>query len=147
MHRDIELRDAASAARDLHDYRRILEQIYDPAAFADRLQRLSAMLDRTDRPRDLHQGDIRRKVASIEMVHKIISRLPEAREQFWQTFVACAQSNPAALRYIVILMAFYLHLGPFARKVIAAIDSRLAELEPSLPAGDIDAAALVDVLV
>ena len=86
------------------------------------------MLDRSGRPRELPEGDKRLKVASIEMVHKIISRLPEAREPFWQTFVKCAKSNPAALRYIVILMAFYLHLGPFARQVIAAIDSRLAEL-------------------
>jgi radical SAM superfamily enzyme YgiQ (UPF0313 family) len=113
----------------LHDYRRILERVYDPAAFADRLNRLSGMLDRSGRPRDLPEGDVRRKVASIEMVHKIITRLPEARVPFWQTFVKCAKSNPAALRYIVTLMAFYLHLGPFARQVIAAIDARLAELD------------------
>ena len=113
----------------LRDYRRILERVYDPAAFAGRLEHLSSMLDRSGRPRDLPEGDIRRKVPSIEMVHRIISRLPEARQQFWQTFVKCAQSNPAALRYVVMLMAFYLHLGPFARRVIAAIDSRLAELE------------------
>ena len=66
---------------------------------------------------------------SLEMVHKIISRLPEAREPFWRTFVKCGKSNPAAVRYIVMLMAFYLHLGPFAKKVIAAIDARLAELD------------------
>ena len=113
----------------LRDYRRILERIYDPSTFADRLQRLAGMLDRSDQPRDLPTGDIRRKVASIEMVHKIIDRLPDARAQFWKTFVTCAKSNPAALRYIVILMAFYLHLGPFARKVIAEIDTRLAELD------------------
>ncbi len=119
----------------LRDYRRVLERVYDPTAFAGRLQRLAGMLDRSGRPRDLPEGDMRLKVASIEMVHKIISRLPEAREQFWQTFVNCAKSNPAALRYIVILMAFYLHLGPFARKVIAAIDARLAELD--LAAADV----------
>jgi hypothetical protein len=109
----------------LRDYRRILERVYDPSAFAGRLQKLADMLDRTDRPRDLPEGDIRRKVASVEMVHKIITRLPEAREQFWQTFVKCAKSNPAALRYVVIQMALYLHLGPSARKVIA-IDRRQA---------------------
>lgn len=114
----------------LRDYRRILERIYDPPAFANRLQRLTGMLDRSGRPRDLPKGDMRLKVASTEMVHKIIGRLPDAREQFWQAFVNCAKSNPAALRYIVILMAFYLHLGPFASKVIAAIDARLAELDP-----------------
>ncbi len=117
----------------LRDYRRILERVYEPSAFAGRLQRLSDMLDRSGRPRDLHEGDIRRRVASIEMVHKIISRLPEAREQFWQTFVKCAKSNPAALRYVVTLMAFYLHLGPFARNVIEAIDTRLAELDVVAP--------------
>jgi radical SAM superfamily enzyme YgiQ (UPF0313 family) len=121
----------------LLDYRRILERVYEPAAFADRLDRLIGMLDRSGRPRDLHPGDKRLKVASIEMVHKIMSRLPEGRERFWQTFVNCAKSNPLALRYIVILMAFYLHLGPFARKVIASIDVRLAALDPAdAEAGD-----------
>jgi radical SAM superfamily enzyme YgiQ (UPF0313 family) len=120
----------------LRDYRRILERVYDPSAFAGRLQKLAAMLDRTDRQRDLPEGDIRRKVASVEMVHNIITRLPEAREQFWQTFVKCAKSNPAALRYVVIQMAFYLHLGPFARKVIASIDARLVELDLAEAAKD-----------
>ncbi len=113
----------------LLDYRRILERVYDPAAFAERLERLSGMFDRFVVPRTEHDGDRRLKVGSIGMVHEIISRLPEARQQFWQTFVKCSKSNPAALRYIVILMALYLHLGPFARKVIAAIDTRLAELD------------------
>jgi radical SAM superfamily enzyme YgiQ (UPF0313 family) len=113
----------------LRDYRCILERVYAPSAFADRLQKLASILDRSGRPRDLPEGDIRRKVTSIEMAHKIIGQLPEAREQFWQTFVTCAKLNPAALRYVVILTAFYLHLAPFARNVIAGIDARLAELD------------------
>ncbi len=111
----------------LRDYRRILERVYEPSAFAGRLERLSDMLDCAGRP-GLPEGDKRLK-ASLGMVHEIISRMPEARQPFWQTFVKCGKSNPAALRYIVMLMAFYLHLGPFARKVIAAIDVRLAELD------------------
>jgi radical SAM superfamily enzyme YgiQ (UPF0313 family) len=111
----------------LRDYRRILERVYEPSAFAGRLERLSDMLDCSGRP-GLPKGDKRLK-ASLGMVHEIISRMPEARQPFWQTFVKCGKSNPAALRYIVMLMAFYLHLGPFARKVIAAIDVRLAELD------------------
>ena len=113
----------------LLDYRRVLERVYEPSAFADRLDGLASMLDRTGRPRELPKGDKRLKVASIEVVHKIMSQMPEGRERFWQTFVNCSKTNPSALRYIVILMAFYLHLGPFARKVIASIDVRLAELD------------------
>jgi radical SAM superfamily enzyme YgiQ (UPF0313 family) len=116
-------------AEVLLDYRRILERIYDPAAFADRLERLAGMLDRTGRPPELPKGDKRLSVAPFEMVHKIINTLPEAREPFWRTFVKCGKANPAVLRYIMIMMAFYLHLGPYARKVIAAIDVRLAELD------------------
>jgi radical SAM superfamily enzyme YgiQ (UPF0313 family) len=112
----------------LRDYKRVLERVYDPTAFAGRLERLADMLDRSGRPFELPEGDKRRK-APLGMVHEIISRLPEARQQFWQTFVKCGKSNPAAVRYIVMLMAFYLHLGPFARKTIAAIDVRLAELD------------------
>ena len=92
------------------------------------------MLDRSGRPRELPEGDIRRKVSSLETAHKIIGRLPEGREQFWQAFLTCAKQNPAALRYVVILTAFYLHLGPFARDLIAAIDARLAELDLSAAA-------------
>jgi radical SAM superfamily enzyme YgiQ (UPF0313 family) len=110
----------------LLDYRSVLERVYDPTAFAGRLERLAGMLDRSGLP-DLDPGDKRQKVGTIGMVHDIISRLPEARQQFWQTFVKCGKSNPAAIRTIVTLMAFYLHLGPFARKVIATIDARLAE--------------------
>jgi radical SAM superfamily enzyme YgiQ (UPF0313 family) len=122
-------------AEVLRDYRRVLERVYDPAAFAGRLQRLAGMLDRSGRPRELPTGDIRRKVSSLETAHKIIGQLPEGREQFWQTFVTCAKTNPAALRYIVILTAFYLYLGPFARNLIAAIDARLAELDLAAAAG------------
>jgi hypothetical protein len=55
--------------------------------------------------------------------------LPEVREPFWKTFVEVAKTNPAALRYIVMLMALYLHLGPFSKHVIGEIDGRIADLD------------------
>ncbi len=117
----------------LRDYRRILERVYDPAAFAGSV----GAAGRHARPVGPAAWDARGRQAdegaSIGMVHEIISRLPEARQPFWQTFVKSGKSNPAALRYIVMLMAFYLHLGPFARKVIAAIDAKLEELDYAPP--------------
>jgi hypothetical protein len=38
--------------------------------------------------------------------------------------------NPSAIRWIVALMALYLHVGPFSRDVIARIDHIMATLEP-----------------
>jgi hypothetical protein len=103
--------------------------VFSPTAYAGRLSRLAAMLDRSDRRHDLPDGDIRKRLGSIEGVHRVMRALPEARESFWNTFVGVAKTNPNALRYIVMLMALYMHLGPFSKHVIGEIDRRIAELD------------------
>ncbi len=124
--------ETARPLRDiLADYKRILERVFDPVAYARRLDRLAALLDRSGRPRDLPEGDLRRRFASVEAVHRVINQIPSVREPFWQSFISCAKTNPAALRYIVMLMALYLHLGPYAQHVIAAIEGRIAALDLS----------------
>lgn len=45
------------------------------------------------------------------------------------------QVEPGVITLYRMLMAFYLHLGPFTRKVIATIDAKLEELD-LVPAGD-----------
>jgi hypothetical protein len=83
------------------------------------------MLDRTGRPKQLADGDIR-KGHGVDVLYRIMQTLPEVREPFWKTFVAISKTNPDCLRQIVTLMAMYLHLGPFSRHVIAEIDRRIA---------------------
>jgi Domain of unknown function (DUF4070) len=122
--------DTKRPLRDiLVDYKTVLEHVFSPAAYAGRLSRLAAMLDRSGRRHDLPDGDIRRRLGSIEGVHRVIRALPDAREPFWNTFVQVAKSNPNALRYIVMLMALYMHLGPFSKHVIGEIDRRIFELD------------------
>jgi len=115
----------------LADYRAVLEHVFSPSAYAGRLTRLAVMLDRSDRRRELPDGDVRKRLGGIEGVHKIMRALPEVREPFWKTFVEVAKTNPGALRYIVMLMALYMHLGPFSKRVISEIDRRISELDSS----------------
>lgn len=112
----------------LSDYKRVLETVYDPAHFAGRLRRLSAMLDRSNGLREPPKGDIKLKTGTMETLHRIVNHLPEAREIFWQTFTHCAATNPKALRFMVAMMAIYLHLRPFSQKVIGTIDRQIASL-------------------
>jgi radical SAM superfamily enzyme YgiQ (UPF0313 family) len=127
--------DTLRPLRDiLDDYRRILERIYDPAAYAARLDRLVELLDRLGRSRDLPEGDARSKISALETMHRIVTTIPQAREPFWRTFMGAAKQNPAAARVIVSLLMLYLHLGPFSRQVIAAIDRRIAEIDSAAPA-------------
>jgi radical SAM superfamily enzyme YgiQ (UPF0313 family) len=126
--------DTKRPLRDiLVDYKAVLGSVYSPEAYAGRLSRLAAMLDRSERRRDLPHGDVRKSVGVIDSVYKIMQTLPEVREPFWKTFVEVSKTNPAALRYIVMQMALYMHLGPFAKRVIGEIDRRIAELDDVPP--------------
>jgi radical SAM superfamily enzyme YgiQ (UPF0313 family) len=126
--------DTKRPLRDvLADYKAVLEHVFSPTAYAGRLLRLAVMLDRSDRRRDLPDGDVRKRLGGIDSVHKIIRALPEVREPFWKTFVEVAKTNPGALRYIVMLMALYMHLGPFSKRVIGEIDRRIDELDDMPP--------------
>jgi hypothetical protein len=126
--------DTKRPLRDvLADYKAVLGHVFNPTAYAGRLSRLAVMLDRSGRRRDLPDGDVRKRLGGIDGVHRIIRTLPEVREPFWKTFIEVANTNPGALRYIVMLMALYLHLGPFSRHVISEIDRRIAELDDMHP--------------
>ncbi len=112
----------------LVDYKNILRRIFDPVAYAGRLERLVAMLDRSGRPRELHKDDLRSKFGSMEKVHRILSQLPE-REVFWKVLTTAAKTNPAVLNSVVMLMAVFLHLGPYSQHIIRAIEGRIAALD------------------
>jgi radical SAM superfamily enzyme YgiQ (UPF0313 family) len=115
----------------LTDYRDILQNAYEPNAFAGRLRQLAKLLDNSNRKRQGTTGDARRGFQS--KVQQILNALPEAQDQFQQILIQCATQNPNSLRAIVTLMAFYLHLGPFSRLVIGQIEQRIADLEVTLP--------------
>ena len=129
--------DTKRPLRDvLRDYKRVLQIIYEPSAYAARLQKLASLLDRPVARRDVPAGDPRGKVDAMQLMQRIVTRLPEAREPFLRVLKTCGRENPDAMRIIVGLMAMYLHLGPFSRRVIAAIDRRI-EAEVVAPRGSV----------
>ena len=112
----------------LMDYKQVLEAIYHPTAYARRLDRLLTMLDRSGQRRDLPVGDLRTKVSALETVRRVVTAIPETHDPFYRTLLDCAKRGPASARIAVALIAAYAHLGPFARRVVEAIDGRLAEI-------------------
>ena len=110
----------------LTDYRQILDGLYTPEAFAGRLRRLCDLLDRSNSRRRPPKGDIKLRSGAAEHFNRIANHLPEAREPFQKAMSYCASTNPRALRFIVLMMGIYLHIGPLSRNVIAEMDSRIA---------------------
>jgi hypothetical protein len=94
---------------------------------------LATLLDNSNRGQRIHAGDARNRFSSSQMLHRLIANLPEPRDAFWQAIVQCAATNPTSARFIVTLMAFYLHLGPFSRFVIQQIEQKIEELDSGPP--------------
>ena len=115
----------------LLDYKRILEKVYDPAAYAGRLERLSTLLNSSNRKRRTSASDSRHGVNRLDMLHRIVNNLPEPREIFGPAFSRCVSSNPQSARWIVALLALYLHLGPFSRYVAGQIEQKIDGLQVS----------------
>jgi radical SAM superfamily enzyme YgiQ (UPF0313 family) len=115
----------------LLDYKRILEKVYDPAAYAGRLERLSSLLDNSNRKRRTSASDSRHGFNGSDMLHRIVHNLPEPREIFWPAFSRCVSNNPQSARWIVALTALYLHLGPFSRYVVGLIEQKIDDLQVS----------------
>jgi radical SAM superfamily enzyme YgiQ (UPF0313 family) len=115
----------------LADYVRVLERIYDETAFAGRLQRLATLLDNSGRKQPTRPQHSRRGLGRLEMLHRVISNLPEPRDLFRRTLSECFTNNPESTSRIVLLMALYLDVGVFSRDVIARTESMIAALEPA----------------
>jgi hypothetical protein len=113
----------------LRDFRRVLAAVYTPEAYCGRIDRLVSLLDCSGRRREMPKGDIRAKIGTVNVVQEILRRMPEHRDRFWRTFTNCLNNNPGALRAVVTLMGFYLHIGPYARYAIQQIDNQIEEVE------------------
>jgi radical SAM superfamily enzyme YgiQ (UPF0313 family) len=114
----------------LADYARVLECIYDPVAFTGRLQRLAKLLANCGRKRRTRAQHSRRSSGNIEMLHRVVSNLPEPRELFGRSLSECVASNKDSTRRILLLMALYQDVGPYSRDVIARIEDMIAALDP-----------------
>jgi radical SAM superfamily enzyme YgiQ (UPF0313 family) len=122
--------DTLRPRRDiLGDYERILRKIYEPEAFAGRLRRLSALLDNSKRKRQTRATDARHKIGGVDMLYRLLAHVPEPRDAFRQTLSHCLSTNPRSARWLLALMALYLHVGPFSRYVIEQIDLKIARID------------------
>jgi radical SAM superfamily enzyme YgiQ (UPF0313 family) len=113
----------------LADYIRVLERIYHPGSFTNRLQRLATLLENLDGKRAQKPDPWHDRYGNLEVTRRILANLPEPRDLFRRTLRQVMSSNPAAIRSILGQMALYLHVQPYSRDVIGRLENTLAALE------------------
>jgi hypothetical protein len=115
----------------LADYRDILVEAYEPAAFFGRVRKLARVLDRPSfRPVKVTWAGLRRDFKLLgRTFYRMTIKRPELARHFWPAFFDCARTNPAALQILLMNMVVYLHIWPFSRHVIRELEARMADLD------------------
>jgi radical SAM superfamily enzyme YgiQ (UPF0313 family) len=129
--------DTVRPRRDvLFDYRTVLDRVYSPAAYYNRLRKLIRMLDRPTLDRSAapdHPGLGASRGRDLALLWRLLCRIavrqPSALWPFAKVLGECARKNPDALPIMGMLAAMYLDFGPFARFVIAVIDRQIADID------------------
>lgn len=119
----------------LEDYKAVLEAVYAPQAFFGRVRRVGRMLDCTNRrlelPRSMEWQELK---SSWRLIWRMTTAKGGVRYEFWKTVVDCAVNNRQALPYVMMMVALYLHLGPFSRHVIAQVQQQIDISAKATPA-------------
>jgi len=121
--------DTARPRRDiLADYVQVLERIYHPDAYFARVKHVGRHL-RLPPPEGflpLTPGEL---FMALGLSWYLLRQQPRLIGRFWATARDCFVHNPAALKSVLMLMALYIHLGPFAATVAQALKTQIARLD------------------
>ena len=112
----------------LMDYKRVLEAVYEPNAYFERVRQVGRVLQM---PHNESAFDSEMAVQDTMFFGRLLWRLtvsmPELRRPFWRTMTDTLRYNPSAFQAVIKMIVFYLHLGQFAKVVIAELDRVIAE--------------------
>jgi radical SAM superfamily enzyme YgiQ (UPF0313 family) len=109
----------------LRDYKAVLENIYHPDAFFERVKTVGRTLNCSNHMiMPSFKGRLRDLTIFGRVVWRMTAQRP-LRRHFWRTLIDCARHNPGALKSVIALMTFYLHLTSFitSRSKIWAVRS------------------------
>jgi hypothetical protein len=114
----------------LADFRDIHDRLYSPEAFSARVCRVAAMLDMSGPSGQISLSRLAPDMKKlVRALWRITFKHPEFRGLFWKTLLAVARKNPRALKPAFIMLAFYMHMGPFAQSLVKKTERDMAMLQ------------------
>jgi radical SAM superfamily enzyme YgiQ (UPF0313 family) len=128
----------------LADYRSVLLGIYRPEAYFARVRQVGRELSRPRHALRAEAGAVAHRLRALGRLCRQSLR-PGLRWQFWRTVFDVLWHNPAAFEFVLILCAFYLHLGPFSRHVVAELERQIGEVEAQNRAVAVEGASVREV--
>ena len=97
----------------LNDYHRVIDTIYQPAAFFGRVRRMARQLNQSKKRTRLPLRYWLKDIRSFGRMLWHQGVRSNYRREFWKTLGYIATTNPKAFKYAVAVSALYAHFGPF----------------------------------
>lgn len=113
----------------LRDYLKVVETVYTPEAYFERVLSVGSMLDSGPRR---FRPSFKQWLKELKGFGRMILRLglpSRTRGPFLRTFLKALWRNPKSIRYTGSLAALYLHFGPFAQYVAEKTREAIAKEE------------------
>jgi radical SAM superfamily enzyme YgiQ (UPF0313 family) len=126
----LNFRTRRDRAAILRDYREVVDRIYDPEAYFGRVRKVAGMLKL-----DGANGEILGAgfFHDVKMMGRLIWAMTFTnttyRGPFWKTLAITAFTNFRAIKPVMMMVALYVHLGPFSRFVVQQIDKQIEDIE------------------
>jgi hypothetical protein len=109
----------------LEDFKAIIAESYSPAKYFGRVRRFSMMMDCSKKKLRV---PLKRQIKDIWGLFKLIRIMGitgECRGEFWRTFFSALTKNPKSIRYVVALMALYVHFYSFKDHIISVVQAEI----------------------
>ncbi|MEQ1694427.1 MAG: B12-binding domain-containing radical SAM protein [Hyphomicrobiaceae bacterium] len=120
----------------LQDYKRVIENIYEPNAYFERVRLVGRDLKMPNHDSTFDWAMARHDAAFMgRLIWRMTVTRPDLRRPFWRTLTDTIRHNPAALQSVITMITFYLHLGAFAQKLLKELDVQIANeiISPRAP--------------
>jgi radical SAM superfamily enzyme YgiQ (UPF0313 family) len=114
----------------LADFKTVIERVYGPEAYFGRVQKVAEMLNMSGANGSIWGAGF---FHDIKLFGKLILAMTfkdtTYRWPFWKTLIKTAFTNFRAIKPVMMMLALYVHLGPFSRFVTAQIEQQIADIE------------------
>ena len=117
----------------LCDYKAVLETVFAPEAFFDRLTRMSRQLDRPKLP---VRFNARHWARNLRVFARLAIEITLHRRAmapfFWRYLLRTLATNPRAVEFAVMNIAMFMHVGRFMGFVVSDMERRIGEIDAGL---------------
>ncbi|MEP0236044.1 B12-binding domain-containing radical SAM protein [Roseibium sp.] len=114
----------------LRDFKTVIDRVYGPEAYFRRVRKVAKMLNMKGANGSLFGAGL---FHDLQMFGRLVWAMTFTnttyRGPFWRTLAATAFTNFRAIKPVMMMLALYVHLGPFSRFVIKEIDKQIEEIE------------------